>query len=102
MKGIPEKVFSELNAEERAELRIFAKYIDNLNRLKRNRINDFDEKGMLEVRLSNGDIVLQNGKEFICDMVAFFEAEDEPYCYRYCAELQLILDEFLAKYYGKT
>lgn len=102
MKEIPEELYSELTCEEKEQFRIFTEYVDNFTRLRNRRIKDFDKNGMVEVRNKKGVLELVNGRDFICEMMEYFVKEDEGYCYRYCAELKIILDEYNDKFYEKT
>lgn len=98
MKGVPDELYDQLTYSEKLQLRIFADYVDNFARLKQRRMKDFDENGMIEVRYRDRPLKLENGRDFITDMIEFFEAEDEGYCYRYCAELVKLLEEYNLKY----
>jgi len=41
---------------------------------------------------------LYNGRHFILVMMDFFESEDKAYCYRICAEIKEVLDEYDEKF----
>jgi hypothetical protein len=42
--------------------------------LKKRRMKDFDENGMLEVRYRDKPLKLENGRDFITEMIEFFES----------------------------
>ena len=88
-----------LTAEEEASLRLFGHYMADYRKLRRYRMECFDEQGkVIVVNKKNGIEELQDGRKFILDNLAFFEAEGEAYCLRICAELKPVLDEYDAKF----
>ena len=58
----------------------------------------FDEQGRVTVTNSDGVDELYNGRHFILVMMDFFESEDKAFCYRICAEIKEVLDEYDEKF----
>ena len=80
-------------------IRISAHYVHDFKTLRRHRMQCFNDQGMvLIVDKKNGVERLGNGREFICENIAFFEAKDESYAYRICAELKIVMDEYDSKF----
>lgn len=85
----------KLTVEQEANIKLFAHYAAVRNKLRRYRMACFDEQGrVIIVDRENGEKELKDGREFILETLAFFEAEDKSYCYRICAELKPVLDEY--------
>ena len=92
----------ELTLEDRISIYIFSCNVQDLKRLRRNRMDDFDENGMVSVKQADGTITLENGRKFITDLLDFFVRENEAYCYRLCATLKPVLDEYNEKFPVKS
>ena len=79
-------------------LKEFGHYMTDFKTLRRCRMDCFDEQGRVTVTHKDGVDELYNGRHFILVMMDFFESEDKAYCYRICAEIKEVLDEYDKKF----
>lgn len=102
IQKVPKGYCPDLTFEQRVEIYMFSSRVQDLKRLRRNRIDDFDENGKVPVKDPDGTVNLVDGRKFITDILDFFVAEDKDFCYRLCATLKPVLDEYDAKFPVKS
>ena len=79
-------------------LKEFGHYMADFKTLRRRWMDCFDEQGSVIVTNKDGVDELYNGRHFILVMKDFFESEDKAFCYRICAEIKEVLDEYDKKF----
>lgn len=93
--GMLETKVDPFTEEDIKILKEFGHYMSDYRTLRKRRMECFDERGMVTVTdQGGGNDKLYNGRNFILTMLHFFEAENEAFCYRICAEIKKVLDEY--------
>jgi hypothetical protein len=70
-----------------------------IHRIRERGLGMFDENGQLLVRNPmNLKRQQMSGDIFLTELMDFFEAEDAPYAYRFCAQAKELLDAYRLKF----
>ncbi len=83
MLTVVDQVYDELFKEHYTRFRWLRKYGPNA----------FEADGSL-ITTTDGREKINNGREFILRTLAFFQAQDDSFCYKTCASLKKVLDDY--------
>ena len=74
---------------------IFINNLYSYRRLVRFGLNNFDEQGRVLVKYNtSSEPKYESGKDFLEEVISYFEQKDKTYAYRYCAELKELLTAY--------
>lgn len=79
-------------------------YVNNLwsyRRLIRFGLYNFDSQGRVFIEHAEDQKQeMISGRDFLVELIQYFEKKDEPYAYLYCANLKELLDEYNQKFHA--
>lgn len=92
----------EFTLEQEIDIDIAIVRVNSYKILMFHRMNSFDDKGQVQIESKSGEVTKSDGRKFMEDLLNYFENRDEPYAYRLCTKLMILMQEYDEHFSVKT